>query len=154
MIDKFDYSGAFDVTCGRWRKAIASTSVDVATGLQKASSSALGTCSVQGNSRTLDMPVSTVPWPPRSPDLNPCTSGNTSSTDFWLWGCLKDAVYGDPIANLAELKNRITQHMHYIPTETLRSVLVQAVLRFPLIGVNGGQDIEHFLRKSKPTSFS
>ncbi|GBL93848.1 hypothetical protein AVEN_153614-1 [Araneus ventricosus] len=25
-------------------------------------------------------------WPPRSPDLNPC--------DFWLWGFLKDRVYG------------------------------------------------------------
>ncbi|GBL97863.1 hypothetical protein AVEN_87314-1, partial [Araneus ventricosus] len=25
-------------------------------------------------------------WPPCSPDLNPC--------DFWLWGFLKDRVYG------------------------------------------------------------
>ncbi|GBM42884.1 hypothetical protein AVEN_245708-1 [Araneus ventricosus] len=54
-------------------------------------------------------------WPPRSPDLNPC--------DFWTWGYLKDVVYGGPIANLPELKNRITQHIHNIITETLRSVV-------------------------------
>ncbi|GBN97998.1 hypothetical protein AVEN_72087-1 [Araneus ventricosus] len=47
--------------CGRGSKEIASTSVeDVATELQKASSSALGTCSAQGISRTLDMPVSVL----------------------------------------------------------------------------------------------
>ncbi|GBN09239.1 hypothetical protein AVEN_48118-1 [Araneus ventricosus] len=46
MIDKFEESGSFDVKCVRGRKAIASTSVeDVATALQEASSSALGTCS-------------------------------------------------------------------------------------------------------------
>ncbi|GBM62572.1 hypothetical protein AVEN_95550-1 [Araneus ventricosus] len=61
MIDKFEESGSFDVKCGRGRKAIALTSLeDVATALQEASSSALGTCSAQGISRTLDIPVSTV----------------------------------------------------------------------------------------------
>ncbi|GBN38544.1 hypothetical protein AVEN_98491-1 [Araneus ventricosus] len=59
MIDKFEESGLFDVNWGRVRKAIASTSVeDVA--LQEASSSALGTCSARGISRSLDMPVTTV----------------------------------------------------------------------------------------------
>ncbi|GBL81484.1 hypothetical protein AVEN_143747-1 [Araneus ventricosus] len=61
MIDKFEESGSFEEKCGRERKAIASTSVeDVAASLQEASSSTLGTCSAQGISRTLDMPVSTV----------------------------------------------------------------------------------------------
>ncbi|GBM56432.1 hypothetical protein AVEN_56117-1 [Araneus ventricosus] len=61
MIDKFEESSLFDVNCGRGRKAIASTSVeDVATALLEASSSALGTCSARGISRTLDMLVSTV----------------------------------------------------------------------------------------------
>ncbi|GBL73767.1 hypothetical protein AVEN_230743-1 [Araneus ventricosus] len=60
-IDKFEESDAFDVKCGRGRKAIASTSVeDVATALQEASSRALGTCSARGISRILDMPVRTV----------------------------------------------------------------------------------------------
>ncbi|GBN79212.1 hypothetical protein AVEN_152565-1 [Araneus ventricosus] len=61
LIDKFEESGSFDVKCGRWRKAIASTSVEyVATELQGTSSSALLTCSARGISRTLDMPVCTI----------------------------------------------------------------------------------------------
>ncbi|GBO25004.1 hypothetical protein AVEN_2969-1, partial [Araneus ventricosus] len=74
--------------------------------------------------------------------------------DFWLWDHLKDVVYGGPIANLAELKNHITQHIHNIATETFRYVVELAVLRFQIIGENGGQHIEHFLSKSKPNSCS
>ncbi|GBN40210.1 hypothetical protein AVEN_192945-1 [Araneus ventricosus] len=85
-------------------------------------------------------------WPSRSHDLNHCI--------FWLWGYLKDVVYGGPIANLTELKNSITQHIHNITTETLRFVVEHADLPFQLIGENGGQHIEHFLSKSKPTSIS
>ncbi|KAI5638961.1 hypothetical protein NE865_08413 [Phthorimaea operculella] len=43
-----------------------------------------------------------VPWPPRSPDLTPL--------DFFLWGRVKDLVYGRSghrIRNLRELKRRI-----------------------------------------------
>ncbi|GBM08385.1 hypothetical protein AVEN_108380-1 [Araneus ventricosus] len=98
-----------------------------------------------GNDRIISHHFPTA-WSPRSPDLNPC--------DFWLWGYLKDVVYGGPNANLTELKNRITQHIHNIATETLRSVVEHAVLRFQLIGENGGQHSEHFLSKSKLTSFS
>ncbi|GBM90741.1 hypothetical protein AVEN_164105-1 [Araneus ventricosus] len=62
MIDKFEKSGSFDVKCGKGSKATSSTSVeDVATTVQEASSNALGTCSARRISRTLDMPVSTVP---------------------------------------------------------------------------------------------
>ncbi|GBM56427.1 hypothetical protein AVEN_56112-1 [Araneus ventricosus] len=98
-----------------------------------------------GNDRIISRHFPTA-WPPRSPDFNPC--------DFWLWGYLKDIVHGGPIASLAELKNRITQHIHNITTETLLSVLEHAVLRLQLIREKGGQHIEHFLSKSKPTSFS
>ncbi|GBL94007.1 hypothetical protein AVEN_76723-1 [Araneus ventricosus] len=87
-----------------------------------------------------------IAWPPRSPDLNPC--------DFWLWGYLKDVMYDGPIPKLAELKNLITQHIHNITTETLRSIMEHAVLRFQLIEENGRQHIELSLSKSKPTSFS
>ncbi|GBM39848.1 hypothetical protein AVEN_45804-1 [Araneus ventricosus] len=61
MIYEFEEPSSFDLKCGRGRKAIASTSVeDVAAALQEASSSAFGTCSAQGISRTLDTPVCTV----------------------------------------------------------------------------------------------
>ncbi|GBM62922.1 hypothetical protein AVEN_22330-1 [Araneus ventricosus] len=73
-----------------------------------------------GNDRIISRHFPTA-WPP--PEL-------------WLWGYLKDVVYGGPIANLAKLKNRITQLIHNITTETLRSVVEHAVLRFQLIGKN------------------
>ncbi|GBN17397.1 hypothetical protein AVEN_114706-1 [Araneus ventricosus] len=58
MIDQFEESGSFDVKCGRERKAIPLTSVeDIATALQEASSSALGTHSARGISRTLAISV-------------------------------------------------------------------------------------------------
>ncbi|GBM90326.1 hypothetical protein AVEN_116315-1 [Araneus ventricosus] len=61
MVVKFEVSYSFDVKCGTGRKGIASTSMeDVATALQEGLSGALGMCSARGNSRTLDMPVSTV----------------------------------------------------------------------------------------------
>ncbi|GBM11634.1 hypothetical protein AVEN_16948-1 [Araneus ventricosus] len=97
-----------------------------------------------GNDRIISRHFSTA-WPPRSSDLNPC--------DFWLWGYLKD-VYGGTIANLAGFKNRIKQYNHNITTEALRSVEEHAVLRFQLIGENGGHHIEHFLSKWKPASYS
>ncbi|GBN07018.1 hypothetical protein AVEN_253766-1 [Araneus ventricosus] len=98
-----------------------------------------------GNGRIISRHFPTA-RPPQSPDLNPC--------DFWLWSYLKSIAYGGSIANLAELKNRIRQHIHNITSETLRSVVEHAVLRFQFIGENGGQHIEHLLSKSKPTSFS
>ncbi|GBN00627.1 hypothetical protein AVEN_199877-1 [Araneus ventricosus] len=97
-----------------------------------------------GNDRIISRHFPTA-WPPRSPDLNPC--------DFWLWGYLKGCCVRGSDCELAELKNSITQHIHSITTETLRSVVENAVSRFQLIGENGGQHIEHFLSKSKPTSF-
>ncbi|GBM44714.1 hypothetical protein AVEN_103182-1 [Araneus ventricosus] len=97
-----------------------------------------------GNDRIISRHFPTA-WPERLPDLNPC--------DFWLWGYLKDVLYVSPFANLTELKNRITQHIHNITTEILRSVVEHVVLCFQLIGENDGHHIEHFLRNWKPTSF-
>ncbi|CAH1990895.1 unnamed protein product [Acanthoscelides obtectus] len=40
-----------------------------------------------------------VPWPPRSPDLNPL--------DFFVWGFLKEKVYQTPVATRDMLIDRI-----------------------------------------------
>lgn len=40
-----------------------------------------------------------VPWPARSPDLNPL--------DFYLWGHVKQIVYSRPIDNINDLRQRI-----------------------------------------------
>ncbi|GBN84402.1 hypothetical protein AVEN_180566-1 [Araneus ventricosus] len=67
-----------------------------------------------GNDRIISRRFPTA-WQPRSPYLNPC--------NFWLRGYLKDPVYGGPIANLAKLKNHITQRIYNTITETLLSVV-------------------------------
>ncbi|KFM67160.1 hypothetical protein X975_05885, partial [Stegodyphus mimosarum] len=41
-----------------------------------------------------------IPWPPRSPDITPL--------DFFLWGFVKDNVYGRRVSNMDDLKARIT----------------------------------------------
>lgn len=91
-----------------------------------------------------------IAWPPRSFDFNPC--------DFWLRSYLINITFGVPIANLAELKTGIAQHIHNVTIiDTLRSYEEHAFSRFKLAVENGGQHIEHFISKSrdsqKPLSF-
>ncbi|GBM06620.1 hypothetical protein AVEN_220053-1 [Araneus ventricosus] len=61
---------------------------------------------------------------------------------------LKHVAFCGPIANLAELKRRIAQRIHYISTDMLRPVVEHAISRFELVAENGGQYIEHFLSSS------
>lgn len=42
-----------------------------------------------------------IPWPPRSPDLNPL--------DFYFWGCMKALVYATEVNTREELLQRINQ---------------------------------------------
>lgn len=76
-------------------------------------------------------------WPPRSPDLNPC--------DFWLWGFLKDRVYGRSIRTVADLKASITRHVAAIDRETLRATIEHAITRFEHVLDVNGMHIEHVL---------
>ena len=64
-------------------------------------------------------------WQYRSPGLNPC--------DFRLWGYLKDVMFRIPITHLAELKERIKQHILNVIPETLQSMVMYAVFRFQLV---------------------
>lgn len=75
------------------------------------------------------------PWPPRSPDLNPC--------DFWLWGHLKSVVYRGGVATLNDLKNSITLHVRSITTDQLRSAVEHTVHRLEILQVNEGGHMEH-----------
>lgn len=77
------------------------------------------------------------PWPPRSPDLNPC--------DFWLWGSLKHLVSRDNPRTLPDLKDSISQHVRNISPNTLRSAVEHALLRFQMVADNDGRHVEHVL---------
>lgn len=77
------------------------------------------------------------PWPPRSPDLNPC--------DFWLWGNLKHLVSRDNPRTLPDLKDSISQHVRNISPNTLRSAVEHALLRIQIVADNNGNHVEHVL---------
>ena len=54
-------------------------------------------------------------WSAHSPDLNP--------PDFYLWGYLKDNVYGNNPQTIAELKAEITATIRAIPREECGRVI-------------------------------
>ncbi|GBM90703.1 hypothetical protein AVEN_154643-1 [Araneus ventricosus] len=60
-------------------------------------------------------------WPPRSPDLTPC--------DFWLWGFIRDQIYGEHPPALSHLKDSIIRHIRGINEDLLRSSVEHTVLR-------------------------
>lgn len=80
-----------------------------------------------------------IPWPARSPDLNPI--------DFYLWGHLKSVVYETPIDTEDELLPRIQAACHHVRTtpgvfERVR----QAMLRRCQLCIEvGGRHMEHLL---------
>ncbi|GBN60478.1 hypothetical protein AVEN_226368-1 [Araneus ventricosus] len=81
------------------------------------------------NDRTISLLFPTN-WPPRSPDRNPC--------DFWLSSYVKDAVFSVPIANLAEFKTRISQHIKNISKDKPRCVVEHDICRFEFVEENSG----------------
>ena len=58
-----------------------------------------------------------VEWPPRSPDLSPC--------DFFLWGYLKNRIYRTRVANIPELKQKITNEVNALR----RAQIIRRVFR-------------------------
>lgn len=80
-----------------------------------------------------------LPWPPRSPDLNPL--------DFHLWGHLKALVYATPVPNVETLRARIVDGcdtirqspgLHQRIRDSMRRRVDACIL------ANGGH-FEHFL---------
>ena len=73
-----------------------------------------------------------VEWPARSPDLTP--------PDFWLWGYVKDNVYGRKPDTMASLKLMIEEEIGRIPADMIRHVTQSMVDRCQrLIEKNGRQ---------------
>jgi hypothetical protein len=78
-----------------------------------------------------------VPWPARSPDLNPM--------DFFLWGHVKSVVYNTPPASMAELQQRISVACGTIPNAMLERVHKSTKERIQLCLAADGQHMEHYL---------
>lgn len=78
-----------------------------------------------------------VPWPPRSPDLNPC--------DFYLWGHMKSLVYvSPPINTIEELQQRMENAANQIRQDMdLNSVRVSMLQRAEACLANNGGQFQH-----------
>ena len=55
-----------------------------------------------------------MPWAPRSPDLTPL--------DYFLWGYVKDRVYGQKPATMSDLKSLIAEAIRSVTTATVSKV--------------------------------
>jgi hypothetical protein len=77
-------------------------------------------------------------WPPRSPDLNPC--------DFWLWGALKEVVYGTRIyASIGALKQNICDAVSNISPYHSYVGISHLLDRLELVIAENGDLIEHLM---------
>ena len=76
-------------------------------------------------------------WAPYSPDLSP--------PDFFLWGYLKDKVYGNKPRTISELKENIREEIRGIPRAVCQSVMLNFSMRLKkCTDLNGGH-LEHML---------
>lgn len=76
-----------------------------------------------------------IDWPPRSPDL--------TVPDFFLWGVLKDKVYGRNPRNINDLKIAITEEMQAISPELVQKVCRSVPGRYQKCIDNNGYHFEH-----------
>ena len=78
--------------------------------------------------------VDVLPWPSRSPDLNPIEN---------LWGAIVRDIYreGKKYNNSNELKNAIIQSWESIPEETIKALSESMYNRIFKIGVKKGEFI-------------
>ena len=77
------------------------------------------------------------PWPPYSPDLNPC--------DYFLWGCLKKRIYDNNPQTLADLKDNIRTEMRRIPDDMIGRVIDNFDVRVAAVIRQGRDWIKHII---------
>ena len=76
-----------------------------------------------------------IEWPPRSPDLTP--------PDFFLWGVLKDKVYGLKPQNIDQLRTAITNACQEIPTVMVQNACRSVLERWDECIQANGTQFEH-----------
>ena len=80
-----------------------------------------------------------VPWPPRSPDLNPL--------DFFLWGYLKERIYLHDYDDFNIIRDRIQEALDTITPEMLERVIANFIRRCRLCIQENGGKFEHLIRR-------
>lgn len=77
------------------------------------------------------------PWPPYSPDLNPC--------DYFLWGYLKERIYQNNPQTLPALKDNIKREIRSIPADMIGRVIDNFNARVGAVIRQRGAWIEHII---------
>ncbi|OXU30556.1 hypothetical protein TSAR_016220 [Trichomalopsis sarcophagae] len=80
-------------------------------------------------------------WPPKSPDLNPL--------DFFLYGYVKDAVYGQAPTTILNMMDRIRRASEVITPETLGNIHRNFRRCLLLCLENNGAHFEHLIRTER-----
>jgi len=78
-----------------------------------------------------------IEWAPRSPDLTPL--------DFFLWGYTKQLVYCEPIKDLEQLRQKITETVKSINKDLIKKVFLNISKRLDKVIETGGCHIEQLL---------
>ena len=78
-------------------------------------------------------------WSPHSPDLNP--------PDFYLWGYLKDRVFGNNPQTIPDLKAAITAAIKAIPREECGRVIENFARRIQVCLQRRGAHLEHIFER-------
>ena len=76
------------------------------------------------------------PWPPYSPDLNPC--------DYFLWGYLKERIYDNNPQTLADLKDNVRRETRRMSADMIGRVIDNFNVRVAAT-IRQGVWIEHII---------
>jgi len=75
-----------------------------------------------------------TPWPPRSPDITPF--------DLFLWGYVKDTVFSTPVADITNLKARITDAFATVTEDMLENTWREIDYRLDVLRATKGAHVE------------
>ena len=75
-----------------------------------------------------------TPWPPRSPDITPL--------DLFLWRYVKDKVFSTPVADITNLKERITDAFATITEDMLENTWRETDYRLDVLRATKGAHVE------------
>jgi hypothetical protein len=77
-----------------------------------------------------------IPWPPRSPDITPM--------DIFLWGYVKNCVYGEKIRDLQHLQDRIATAITTVTPDIIQQTWHEIEYRLHVCQATNGAHIETY----------
>ena len=105
-----------------------------------------GWCHPPHLKRIVGMAAAAFPWPTDQPQWSP-HSPDWNTLDFYLWGCLKNRVYGNYTQSIPDLKTAITSAIRAIPREECGRVIENFARRIQMCLQRRGAHLEHIFER-------